>query len=230
MDGSQTHEQLRKGVRAGILVSLRRDFDMRGGRTARLLALAGLGGVAGAVGATLLMAGHPFGHHAPWHVAAFSAVWAGLLVVMLAIALLQVRTPSLPLARSASVGLTCLGIAGACGVLCPDPHFLGWWSATRVGGYLAMSGGLACTALCFGLISTTFFGAAAAFIALGTVRAAPIQPYLPAAMVFLLLLPGVALQSVGTSWTVFGGWLLGTAIGAIGGVTAGFSLRSVLAR
>lgn len=81
-DESQTPDELREGVREGILTSLRRDLDLRGSRTARLLLLAGVGGVTGSLGATALLAGHPFGHHAPWHVAAFSAVWAGLLVVL----------------------------------------------------------------------------------------------------------------------------------------------------
>src|SRR5262245_39852693 len=116
--------ELREGVRSGIVEALLRDFDRRGAQTARLLALAGVGGVAGALGAMLLISGHPFGHHATWHVAVFSAVWAGLLVVALAIALLEVRTPTLPLASAAAIGLIGLGLAGLCGAACPDPHFL----------------------------------------------------------------------------------------------------------
>jgi hypothetical protein len=228
VEEQQTPRGLREEVRAGIVDSLRRDFELRGGHTARLLVVAGVVGVVGAVGATLLVAGHPFGHHAPWHVAAFSAVWAGLLVVTLAIVLLQVRTPSLPLARSASVGLIGLGIAGAFGAVCPDPHFLAWWSATRVGDQLAAIGGLATSALCFGLVTALFFGAAAAFLAISTARTGPVRPPLPAGMLLLLLAPGVALQCVGTSWSVLAGWLLGTALGAHTGVAAGIRLRSVL--
>ena len=112
MADTPTPEELREGVRSGILASIQRDIDLRGGRTARLLASAGLSGILGAVGAILLISGHPFDHHPPWHVAVFASVWAGLLVVSLSFAFLRVRTPSLPLARAACVGVLGLGLAG----------------------------------------------------------------------------------------------------------------------
>jgi hypothetical protein len=227
LENNRTPTELRERVRSEIGASLRRDFDLRGARTARLLVVAGVAGVAGALGATLLVAGHPFGHHAPWHVAVFSAVWAGLLVVTLAITLLQVRTPSLQLARSAAVGLLGLGLAGVCGAVCPDPHFLAWWSHTQVGARLAGIGGLALSALCFGLVTSLIIGAVAVLLALGRSRGSPIRPPLPVLMLLLLLSPGVALQSVGTSWMVFAGWLLGTAGGAYAGVASGLRLRSL---
>ena len=225
MAEERTPPAVREGVRSAIVTAIARDVEMRGGRTARLLAAAGLMGAAGAVGLTLLVSGHPFGHHPSWHSVVFGAVWAGLLVVMLAIALLRVRTPTLPLARAASVGLLGLGVAGICGTLCPDPHFLAWWAGTRVGAGLVHTGGLAASALCFGLVASLFIGTVAAFVALGDVRHAPIGPLLPAAMLLLLLVPGVALQSVGTSWGVFAGWLLGTAFGTLAGVAVGLQTR-----
>jgi hypothetical protein len=228
MGNGHTPEDLREGVRSGILTSIQRDVELRGGRTARLLVGAGLIGILGAIGAILMISGHPFGHHAPWHLAVFASVWAGLLVVALAIAFLQVRTPSLPLARAACVGILGLGLAGICGAVCPDQHFLHWWSATAVGGGLATAGGLALSALCFGGVSTLFFGAVAAFVALGGRGRPSVRPLLPAAMLLLLLSPGVALQSIDTSWGVFLGWLLGTTGGAYWGVSAGVRLRSML--
>ena len=228
MADKPTPEEVREGVRSGILASIQRDVDLRGGRTARLLASAGLSGILGAVGAILLISGHPFGHHAPWHVAVFASVWAGLLVVSLSIAFLQVRTPSLPLAQAACVGILGLGLAGICGVACPDQHFLHWWSETAVGSSLASMGGLALSALCFGGVTTLVFGAVAAFVVLGGRDRASVRPLLPAAMLLLLLWPGVALQSVGTSWWVFVGWLLGTGGGAYLGVAAGIRVRAAL--
>jgi hypothetical protein len=219
---------LREGVRSGILVSLIRDFEMRGARTARLLGAAGVIGVGGALGATLMVSGHPFDHHPPWHVAVFAAIWAGLLVVSLSIALLQVRTPSLPLAHAACVGILGLGLAGICGALCPDQHFLRWWSATEVGGHLAALGGLALSALCFGGVSALLLGVIAAFVSLLGCGWRIVRPLLPAAMMLLLLLPGVALQSVDTSWEVFASWLLGIAGGSYVGVAGGIRLRSFL--
>lgn len=225
-DHHQTPPELREGVRSGVLASIQRDVDLRGARTARLLVSAGLIGILGAVGATLMISGHPFGHHAPWHLAVFASVWAGLLVVSLSITFLQVRTPSLPLARAACVGILGLGLAGICGAACPDQHFLHWWSATPAGRGLASTSGLALSALCFGVVTTLFLGAVASFVALGSRGRPPVRPLLPAAMLLLLLSPGVALQSIDTSWGVFLGWLVGTGGGSYAGVAAGIRLRS----
>jgi hypothetical protein len=181
------------------------------------------------VSITLMLSGHPFGHHPSWHVVVFSAVWVGLLVVCLSLVFLGVRTPSLPLARSASVAILGLGLAGICGAVCPDQHFLQWWSATPVGGRLSHVGGLASSAFCFGLLTSLFIGAAAAFLALGARAGPPIGASLPAAMLLALLAPGVALQSVDTSWGVFSSWLLGSGGGAYAGVASGVRLRSRLA-
>ena len=76
-----------------------------------------------------------------------------------------------------------------------------------------------------GLVASLFVAAVAALLVLGDSRRAPIQPLLPAAMLLLLLAPGVALQSVGTSWGVFAAWLLGTAAGSYLGIVLGIHVR-----
>jgi hypothetical protein len=224
----KTPAELREGIRGGILSSIQRDVELRGGRTARLLVAAGVVGVVGAIGATLLVARHPFGHHPEWHVAFFSAVWAGLLVVSLAVAFLQVRTPSLPLARAAAAGILGFGIAGICGAACPDQHFLHWWSGTGLGEPLTRLGGLALGALCFGLVTTLVFGAVSSFLMLGDGGRTAVKPLLPATILLVLLAPGVVLQSIGTSFGVLAGWLTGTAAGAYLGVAAGVRARARL--
>jgi hypothetical protein len=148
--------------------------------------------------------------------------------VCLSLALLQVRTPSLPLARSALVAMLGLGLAGICGAACPDQHFLHWWSSTAAGAQLAERGGLALSALCFGGVSALSFGVGAALAGLGATGESPVRPLLPAAMLLALLAPGVALQSIDTSWAVFWSWLLGTGAGAYAGVAGGIRLRSLL--
>jgi hypothetical protein len=223
----RTPTEIREGVRSGIRAVLEEDVERRGGRTAGRLAAAGAIGVVGALGTTLFLSGHPFDHHPPWHVLFFTAVSAGLLVVSLALVLLGVRTPALPLARSASVAILGLGIAGLCGAVCPDPHFLRWWAASAPGSRLADLGGLALSAGCFGLASTLFIGAIAAVAALRRTGGVPIGPFLPAAMLLLLLAPAIALQSTGTSLDVFAGWLLGSAAGSYLGVAGGIRLRTV---
>ena len=225
MTGSQdSPTDVRDGVRAGILDAITRDVDHRGGRTARLLGAAGVAGVFGAIGLTLLISGHPFGHHPAWHVAVFSAAWAGLLVVALAIVFLRIRTPTLPLAQAAMTGVLGLGLAGLCGAVCPDPHFLHWWFGTGVGGSLSHAGGIGLSALCFGGVATLFFGFVAAFITLSGQRG----PLVPALALFLLLIPGVALQSVDAPLRSLLGWLTGTAGGAFLGVAAGLRARALI--
>jgi hypothetical protein len=226
-EGRRTPPELREGVRAGILASLERDLAQRGGRTARRLGIAAAIGVPGALGATLLLSGHAYEHHPPWHAVVFGAVWTALLVLCLALVLLDVRTPTLPLARSAWVAMLGLGLAGLCGAACPEPHFLAWWTDTATGAWLAGLGGLALSALCFGAVAAAGIAAGAALLAVGS---APLRPLLPAGMLLALLAPGVALQSVGTSSSVFASWLLGAAIGAYAGVAAGSRARRAFAR
>lgn len=226
MENETTPPDLREGVRAGIRSAIERDVERQGGRTARLLVAAGIGGVVGAIGVTLLVSTHPFGHHPPWHVALFSALWAGLLVVAFAVAFLGLRTPSLPLARAASVGLLGLGLAGICGLACPDPHFLRWWAGTDVGEALTRVGGLGLSALCFGLVATLSVALVSTFCLSGPGEPTRVSTLLKAGALLVLLAPGVALQSYGTSLAVFSTWLAGTAAGAFVGVAGGAAIRA----
>ena len=227
MADHRTPEELRERVRSRIADVLERDTEFRGARTARLLLAAGTLGIFAAFGMTRIISDHPYEHHPGWHIVFFTAVWSGLLVVMLALALLGVRTPGLPLARAARVAILGLGIAGICSLLCPDRHFLVWWGSTTAGEALGAIGGVPLSALCFGAVTTVIFSAVATAVALGP-RRFPIQPTLPAAMLLLLLFPGIALQSFGTSWWVFSSWLVGTAAGAYAGIAAAIAMRGRL--
>lgn len=230
MESHEARGEVREGVRAAILCALERDAELRGGRTARLLLAAGALGIFGAVGMIRLLSGHPYGHHPSAHVVVFSALWSGLLVVALALAFLQVRTPSLPLARAACVGVLGLGLAGLCSGSCPDQHFLEWWVSTRAGANLRAWGGLPISALCFGGVTTVVFGAAAAIAAVGGRARGPIRPLLPAAMLLALLAPGVALQAFGNPLSVALAWFAGTGGGAYAGVALGIAARARLER
>ena len=228
MDEERTPAEIREGVSSGIRSALREDVDRRGHLTAGRLAAAGAIGVAGALGTTLLLSGHPFDHHPPWHVLFFSAAWVGLLVVALALALLDIRTPTLAFGRAASVAVLGLGVAGVCGALCPEPHFLRWWAATDVGSRLIEAGGSALGVACFGFATTAFIALAASVAARRRAAGAPLGALLPAAMLVALLAPGIALQSVGTSWSVFASWLGSAAAGGYLGLAGGLRLRALL--
>ena len=219
---------VRQGVRDGILASIEYDIELRGSRTAHRIVAAALLGVLGAVGATLLVSNHPFDHHPAWHVMTVSTIWAGLLFVSFALVFLRVRTPLLPLGRSASVGLMSLGLAGVCGAACPDPHFLHWWSATSIGEGLAHAEGLALSALCFGALTAAALSGISAFALLGVPRSRQIASVLAASFVVALQMPGLALQSVDTSWFVFLAWAGGTASGAYLGIVGGVGVRALV--
>ena len=225
MGDRRAPQEVREGVRQALLASLRSDSELIAGRTARRLAAAGAIGVTGAVGATLLVTAHPFGQYPSWNVAVFSAIWAGLLVVSLSLMFLRIRTPGLPVGQSAAMAVLGLGVAGVVGLCAPDAHFLHWWTGTRVGGWTVSFAGIAGSTLCLGFLAAVFFGATAAAVLLHRRQPASALA-LAATMLFLLLLPGVALQSVGTSFEVFAAWALGTAIGCYVGVRAGASVRS----
>ena len=216
--GENVPTDLARDVRAGILAALAQDVELRGGRTARRLASAGLVGVAGAVGATLIVSAHPFGHHPYWHAVVFSTVWAGLLIVSLSLLLLRVRTPELPIARAAAVGLGGLGLAGICNLLCPDPHVMGWWLESTAGAAIAERTSPWSSALCFGFGSVFLFALVPGVLLLPPSLSSRAGLLLTAFFVTVLLLPGVALASFGLSLGVFLGWLAGVVAGACAGV------------
>lgn len=211
---------VREGVRQGILTALERDTEQRGARTARRLISAGLAGGVGSVGAMAIVLGHPFGHHPHWHELVFGAVWTALLVVALAMAFLQIRTPHVPIGRAAIVGLVGLGIAGACSFLCPDPHVMNWWLSTDLGAQIPAPS----SALCFGLITTFFFAMIPTALCLrGLPARAPTRAW-AAGILVLLLLPGLVLGSVDLPIGALIGWAGGTTVGAYAGALCSAAL------
>jgi len=221
-------DPVRDAVRAGIVYSLEQDVERRGGRTAGLLAVAGFAGVLAAAGATSLIAAHPFDHHPPWHATLTSIAWAGLLVVAFAIALLRVRTPAWPLAHAALVGLIGVGAAGVCGALCPDRHFLAWWSGTAAGRSIASLVGPEMGVACFGVVATFAIGAISAFLP-PPPRTDETAHWIAAVSTLVaLLLPAIVLQWFGEPAGILVGWIFGAIVGAGCGVAVGIGARRLL--
>ncbi len=230
MAASQTPDGIRQGVRDAVMASLEADLELRGAPTLRRIAAAGVLGVAGALGATLLVARHPFGHHPEGHAVLVSTIWSGLLIVALTTAFLRIRTPGLRVGQAARIGILALGIAGLCGALCPDQHFLAWWSAQPAGSRLLDVAGLPVSSACFGIVTTLAFAALATIAAGRQTPPAGLRSFLPAAAITLLLLPGIALQSVGMSIGTFAAWVTGAALGAYLGVAGAMAGLDALAR
>jgi len=220
-----TPDALREGVRSAVSAALVRDIEHRGGRTGGQLVLSGVLGVAGGLAVTWLVAAHPLDHHPRWHLAFYSTLWTGLLIVALALAMLDVRTPRWPIATAARAAVLALGIAGVCGWCCSDQHFLGWWSMTTLGSWIARTTGSAgLNAFCFGSVATIVFALVAALPTLPRRTGAGRRLPITAAFIALLMAPGIALQSTGTSLAVFAAWMGGTVVGALGGVAVAIAL------
>ena len=211
-------EGLREGVRDAVLTAL----SQTGARTARTLLAAGAAGVLGSVGAVLLLAGHPFGHHPSWHLATFSCLWGALLVVAFALLWLRIQAPGWPLADAARTGVVAVGLAGVAAVFSPDPHVVNAWLATGAGRWLAAAGGAFASALVLGLVTGVPLGALAGLITLRSSRPRGVRlVWVATGAVGALLLPGIALQCVGAPAGFFFGWLLGTLLGSASGIACG---------
>ena len=223
-----TPDALREGVRSAIHSALVLDVEKRGGRTGGHLVLSGVIGVAGALGVTWLVAEHPYGHHPHWHLAFYSTMWAGLLIVALALAVLDVRTPRWPISNASRAALLALAVAGFCAWICPDQHFLTWWGTTDAGSWLLhRTDSLVCSAFCFGSVWAAIFAILAALPTLPQQPGIARTVLLTSALVALLQAPGIALQSTDLPGGVLAGWLGGSTLGSIAGVAGAALLRSV---
>lgn len=232
-DARPPRDEVREGVRRGILDALALEVDRTSTRTAGLLAAAGGLGLAGSVGAVVLFSGDSLRNGHGWHLAVCAAAWAGLLVECFAIVLLRIRVGRIPLAQASALALLGLALAAVLGVVCPDPHYLDWWNSTRAGGIAAGHGGPAASALCMGVCSALLIslGATLLLALRGVVLRGVI---LPAMLLFLLLWPAVVLQSADASLEIFALWSAGLLFGCIAGVSLALwpsrRLRSRLAR
>jgi hypothetical protein len=225
-DGAARSQEVREGVRDGILAALEREDRRSGAWAARRLAAAGALGVAAAVALTLLFSGDATGgHEHRWHLALCGAAWAGLLVESFAFALLRIRTRRLALGQAAALGLVGLALAALIGIFCPEPHYLAWWQSTALGGWTWSAAGPRASALCFGFCSSLLVGLGASLV-LALRGGRPERVLLPALGLWLLLFPAVILQTLAAPVGIFVSWSAGTAAGALLGVSAGRELAS----
>ena len=221
-----TPGSLREGVREGILGALSEDLDRTSGATTRSLALAGVLGVATAFGAVILFSGGTFASVHGWHLAFCAAAWAGILVECFLVVLLRIEGRRLSLGHATTLALVGFLLAAALGVLCPHPHFIEWWSATRVGAVTASFAGDPGSAFCFGLCLAGAIALGASLIA-NFRSTAPRSVWLSAMLLFLLMWPAVILQFSKLAVTVFAAGTLGLTVGIGLGLGAGVGIDRV---
>jgi hypothetical protein len=220
---SPTPAILREGVRDGIRDALRADLDRTSGATTRSLALAGVLGVATAIGAVILFSGGTLTSVHGWHLAFCAAAWTGILVECFLVVLLRIEGRGLSLGHATTLALIGFALAAALGVLCPHPHYIEWWSATFVGGAAARLAGDSGSAFCFGLCLAAAIAFGASLIA-NFHSTAPRSVRISAMLLFLLMWPALILQFSNLAWTAFVGATLGLCIGIGLGLAAGVGI------
>lgn len=220
-------EAVREGVRLGIREALARDLDRTSSRTVRKLGIAGALGLASASAAVALFARGSHERMDPMHLALCAAAWSGVLVIAYAFVLLRVGSPRLPVAQASAVALLGLAVAGVMGIACPHPMMLEWWAETPLGALAQDRLGLEASTLCLGLCLAVVSAGVAAFLAGLAGWAAP-GVLLSSALLFVILWPAIAVQSVGSSPTAFLSWTIGLALGSALGVAIARSLWRML--
>jgi hypothetical protein len=216
----------REAVRLGVRDALTGEVDRTSARTAIQIGVAGALGLASAVAAVGLFARGAMNVD-PFHLAVCAAAWSSLLVIAFALAVLRIGSRKLPLAESASLALVGLGLAAVLGFACPDPQLLMWWMDTPLGHAAAGIFGTDVSTLCMGLCLALIAGAGAS-VAFAMSSAANPGVLLPGLLLFVLIWPAVAVQSLGESSATLVSWSAGLAAGSLAGVATGALLRRAI--
>ena len=216
-------EAVREGVRLGIRDALARDVDRTSARTIRRLAVAGGLGLASAATAVALFARGSHDRAEPLHLALCAAAWSSVLVIAYAFLLLRVGSRRWPVAQASAVALLGLAVASLMGIACPHPMMLDWWIGTPLGALAEGRLGLEASTLCLGLCLAVIAGGVASVLAAIAGWAAP-GALLSSALLFVVVWPALAVQSLGSSPTTWISWTIGLALGSWAGVAAVRSL------
>lgn len=212
-------QAVREGVRLGIRDALAHDVDRTSTRTVRQLALAGGLGLSSAAAAVGLFARGSPERADPMHLALCAAVWSSVLVIAYAFILLRVGSRRWPVAQASAIALLGLLVASVMGIVCPHPLMLDWWMETPAGAFAQSRLGLEVSTLCLGLCLAIIAGSVAFVLAAIVGWVAP-GVILSSALLFAVVWPAVAVQSIGTSWTTLVSWTIGLGLGSLIGVAA----------
>ncbi len=218
-DSVRASEAVREGVRLGIRDALARDVDRTSTRTVRQLALAGGLGLASSGAAVALFARGSPGRADSMHLALCAAAWSSVLVIAYAFILLRVGSRRFPVAQASATALLGLVVASLLGIVCPHPLMLAWWMEPPMGAIAQSWLGLEVNTLCLGLCLAIIAGGVAFVLAAIAGWVAP-GVVLSSALLFAVVWPAVAVQSIGTSPTTLISWTIGLGFGSLIGVAA----------
>lgn len=224
-----TPAAVREGVRQGVADAIGRELAEARFRTPARFTMAGVLGLASAVGASLQFEGGSVRDGSMWHVVVCWTAWAGLLVTCYAALLMRIRIGGPWGSQTAAIALIGLALAAVLGWLCPEPHYLAWWFGSALGaGALRLAGEPGGV-----LLLGTTSAAAIALVSSSIVRPSGARPtpVLPATLLFFLALwPAVALQCTATSIRVFVTWSVGLLLGSVVGVALGIRASQAIRR
>jgi hypothetical protein len=186
-----------------------------------LVALATLALLGGLVWGSTLPRGHLF---------FCAAMYTGLLVGAFSWVYSATTVNGVHLDVAARVGLLALAITVAATTACPELHVLVWWDRSAMGQWCTELLGAGGSSVVFGFVYGLFPGFLAALFGgqLGADR--PVANGLVAgAVVFLLAIPVIYLQSSPFTAGVIASWIVGTAVGTLCGVFGAMRVRQRVA-
>jgi hypothetical protein len=155
-----------------------------------------------------------------------AAIFTGLLVGAFSWIYSATAVNGVHLDAAARVGVLALAITVAGTTLCPEFHVLSWWDASAPGRLITRLLGPGGSSLVFGFGYGLFPGFLAALFGGRMLAERPLANALvAAAVVFLLALPVIVLQSAPFTSGVIASWMAGTAAGAVCGVLGAVRVR-----
>jgi hypothetical protein len=180
----------------------------------------------------LVLGGSAWGSALPQaHLFFCAALFTGLLVGAFSWIYSATTVNGLHLDAAARIGVLALAITVAATTACPEFHVLAWWDRSALGRFFTGEVGEGGSSIVFGFAYGLVPGFLAALFGGQILAERPVANSLvAAAVVFLLALPVVFLQSTPFAAGVIASWVGGIAAGTLCGVVGAFRVRQRVAQ
>jgi len=226
--------ELRARGRAAVLALMadeRAAAPARSWEAASRAPLAVISGLLVAAATLALLGGLVWGSTLPrGHLFFCAAMYTGLLVGAFSWVYSATTVNGVHLDGAARVGLLALAITVAATTACPELHVLAWWDRSAMGQWFTHLLGAGGSSVVFGFAYGLFPGFLAALFGGQLIADRPLANGLVAgAVVFLLAIPVIYLQSSPFTAGVVASWLVGTAVGTLCGVFGAMRVRQRVA-